>query len=130
MIKPLQLALDLFGELSGQTRRPAPRPIPRDMTTSSLGSHARFVYELRRSAQRRSLSIEVHADLRVVVRAPLRFPTRDIENFVAARALWVAAQREHFRSLPRGNEVFDVAFRKAQRRADYDAQIRMHFDAK
>ena len=101
MIRPLQLALDLFGELSGQTPRPAPRPIPRDAATSSLGSHARFVYELRRSAQRRSLSIEVHADLRVVVRAPLRFPTRDIENFVAARALWVAAQLEHFRSLPR-----------------------------
>ena len=100
MIKPLQLALDLFGELSGQIRNPAPRPIPPARTTSSPGSHAGFVYELRQSAKRRSLSIEVHPDLRVVVRAPLRFPKRDIENFVAARALWIAAQLEHFHTVP------------------------------
>ena len=55
---------------------------------------------MRLSAKRRSLSIEVHPDLRVVVRAPLRFPKRDIEDFVAARALWIAAQLEHFRSKP------------------------------
>ena len=101
MIKPLQLALDLFDELSGHIPRSAPRPIPRDETASSQKVHAGFVYELRQSAKRRSLSIEVHPDLRVVVRAPLRFPKRDIENFVAARALWIAAQLEHFRTAPR-----------------------------
>ena len=101
MIKPLQLALDLCGELTGPTHRPAPRaavPVP---TTVSHPTHAGFVYELRRSAKRRSLSIEVHPDLRVVVRAPLRLPKREIENFVAARALWTAAQIEHFRTAPR-----------------------------
>lgn len=47
------------------------------------------------------MSIEVHPDLSVVVRAPLRFPQADIEQFVSARALWVAAQLAHFRSQPR-----------------------------
>ena len=94
MIKPLQLALDLFSELAGQRSPPAHDAV-------SHTTHAGFVYELRLSAKRRSLSIEVHPDLRVVVRAPLRFPKRDIEDFVAARALWVAAQLERFRSAPR-----------------------------
>ena len=99
MIKPLQLALDLFGELAGQ--RPAPQRAAPTRDTVSPAIHAGFVYELRLSAKRRSLSIEVHPDLRVVVRAPLRFPKRDIEDFVAARTLWIAAQLQHFRSAPR-----------------------------
>jgi hypothetical protein len=101
MIKPLQLALDLFGELASHTRRPPSRPVPPVSSAISHNTHAGFVYELRLSAKRRSLSIEVHPDLRVVVRAPLRFPKRDIEDFVAARALWIAAQLEHFRHAPR-----------------------------
>lgn len=101
MIKPLQLALDLFSELAGQRSLPAPRRAPPTRIAASHTTHAGFVYELRLSAKRRSLSIEVHPDLRVVVRAPLRFPKRDIEDFVAARALWIAAQLERFRSAPR-----------------------------
>lgn len=101
MIRPLQLALDLFGELTGPARRPAPRAAAPAPTATSQGTHAGFVYELRLSARRRSLSIEVHPDLRVVVRAPLRFPKRDIEDFVAARALWIVAQLERFRTTPR-----------------------------
>ena len=101
MIKPLQLALDLFGELTHPTRRPTPGPVAGDVTASAQHAHVGFGYELRRSAKRRSLSIEVHPDLRVVVRAPQRLPTRDIEAFIAARALWLAAQLEQFRSAPR-----------------------------
>lgn len=101
MIKPVQLALDLFCELAGQRPPPAPRRAPPIGIAASHATHAGFVYELRLSAKRRSLSIEVHPDMRVVVRAPLRFPKRDIEDFVAARALWIAAQLERFRSAPR-----------------------------
>ena len=101
MIKPVQLALDLFSELAGRRSPPAPRRATPTRIAASHTSHGGFVYELRLSAKRRSLSIEVHADLRVVVRAPLRFPKRDIEDFVAARALWIAAQLERFRSAPR-----------------------------
>ena len=98
MIKPLQLALDFFGELRAQTPRPGPPT--RVVTTTTPGQHAGFVYELRKSAKRRSLSIEVLPELRVVVRAPLRLPQRDIEDFIAARAVWIAAQLAHFRSAP------------------------------
>ena len=101
MIKPVQLALDLCGEWAGRRSPPAPRRATPTRDAVSHTTHGGFVYELRLSAKRRSLSIEVHADLRVVVRAPLRFPKRDIEDFVAARALWIAAQLERFRSAPR-----------------------------
>ena len=101
MIKPVQLALDLCGELAGPRPPPAPRRVAPTHDAVSHTTHGGFVYELRLSAKRRSLSIEVHPDLRVVVRAPLRFPKCDIEDFVAARALWVAAQLERFRSAPR-----------------------------
>ena len=54
-------------------------------------------YELIRS-KRRTLGLEITADLRVVVRAPLRCSVREIERFVAAHEGWIArhlvAQRE------------------------------------
>lgn len=102
MIKPLQLALDLFGELATHGRsRPPPSAIVPSVKPALHNEPAGFAYELRRSARRRSLSIEVHPDLSVVVRAPLRFPQADIEQFIAARALWVAAQLTHFKRQPR-----------------------------
>lgn len=57
------------------------------------------VVELLRS-RRRSLAIEVHANLRVVVRAPLDCPTGAIEAFVASRRTWVERQLRHFASRP------------------------------
>jgi hypothetical protein len=46
-------------------------------------------YELRRSARRRTLSIEVHPDLRIVVRAPARASERFIAERVAERSAWI-----------------------------------------
>lgn len=101
VIKPLQLALDLLGEWTGPARPFVP-PVAIEPAAAPLASsHAGFVYELRLSARRRSLSIEVHPDLRVVVRAPQRYPKREIDNFIAARARWITAQLAHFRSAPR-----------------------------
>ena len=99
MLKPLQLALDLFGDLAQQVGRVRARPAP--PVSGTAKAPAGFVYELRQSERRRSLSIEVHPDLRVVVRAPLRCPRHEIEHFVAARAGWIRAQLEHFRHAPR-----------------------------
>lgn len=45
-------------------------------------------YELIRSS-RRTLSLEITADLRVVVRAPLRCSAREIERFVATHEEWI-----------------------------------------
>lgn len=54
-------------------------------------------YELIRS-KRRTLGLEITADLRVVVRAPQRCPLREIEQFVISHEGWIeqhlAAQRE------------------------------------
>lgn len=53
-------------------------------------------YTLLRS-RRRTLALEVTRDLRVLVRAPLRCPERDIQRFVAARAGWIQKQLERQR---------------------------------
>ncbi len=54
-------------------------------------------YELIRS-NRHTLALEITADLRVLVRAPLRCPKREIEQFVTSHEDWIerhlAIQRE------------------------------------
>ena len=53
--------------------------------------------EIRRSA-RRTVSIEVHPDLRVILRAPLRCPESVIQQFLASRREWIARQLSHFQT--------------------------------
>ena len=48
-------------------------------------------YELVRS-RRKTLSVQVTREGRVIVRAPLRLAKREIDRFVAAHAEWIAAQ--------------------------------------
>ena len=50
-------------------------------------------YELIRSS-RRTLGLEITADLRVVVRAPYRCSRREIERFVASHAGWIERHLE------------------------------------
>lgn len=54
-------------------------------------------WELRVSARRRSLSVEVHPDLRVIVRAPRHLARSVIEDWVASRSRWIEGQLERFR---------------------------------
>lgn len=56
-----------------------------------------FHYELHRSARRRTLSIEVHPDLRVIVRAPARANARFIAERVAERSAWIRRTLARFR---------------------------------
>jgi predicted metal-dependent hydrolase len=56
-------------------------------------------YELRVSARRRSLSVEVHPDFRVIVRAPARVDRGMVDAWVAERALWIERQFERFRRM-------------------------------
>lgn len=51
-------------------------------------------YTLRRSARARRLSVRVHRDARVEVVAPLRFPARQIQDFLARHRDWIAVRRE------------------------------------
>lgn len=50
-------------------------------------------YELIRSG-RRTVSLTVSRDLRVIVRAPLRCPKREIDLFVEKHTDWIAKQTE------------------------------------
>ena len=57
----------------------------------------RIAYEIRRSPRRRTLAIEVHADLRVIVRAPERTDARRITECVAERSRWISRTLERLR---------------------------------
>ncbi len=63
--------------------------------TGAVGT--RYLLDLRRSPRRRSLSVEVHADLRVIVRAPSRCTGAVIEEFITSRAAWIERHLERFR---------------------------------
>ena len=50
-------------------------------------------YELRRS-KRRTLSIEVNREAKVIVHAPLRMPLEQIENFISTHLGWIEEKQE------------------------------------
>ena len=54
-------------------------------------------YEVRASARRRSMSIEVYPDSRVLVRVPARCPAHLIASWVQSRAKWIEQKLERFR---------------------------------
>ena len=54
-------------------------------------------YEVRASARRRSMSIEVYPDSRVVVRVPARCAGHVVESWVRSRAKWIEQKLERFR---------------------------------
>jgi predicted metal-dependent hydrolase len=54
-------------------------------------------YEVRVSPRRRTISIEVHPDSRVVVRAPARCAPLEVASWVQSRAKWIERQLERFR---------------------------------
>ena len=73
-------------------------------------------YELIRS-KRKTLAIEIKKDGRVIVRAPMRVPMRDIERFINEKSEWIRVHRAK------------VLERKAQEEANpvptlTDAQLR------
>src|SRR5688572_5900114 len=54
-------------------------------------------YEVRRSPRRRTLSVEVHPDSRIVVRVPERCAAGTVASWVRSRARWIEKQLERFR---------------------------------
>lgn len=61
----------------------------------------RAVVEIRRSQARRTLSLEVHPDLRVILRAPSRCPETEIQRFLREREAWLERQIAFFRDRAR-----------------------------
>ncbi|HZM46941.1 MAG TPA: SprT family zinc-dependent metalloprotease [Burkholderiales bacterium] len=54
-------------------------------------------YEVRASARRRTMSIEVYPDSRVVVRVPARCAAPLVASWVRSRAKWIEQKLERFR---------------------------------
>jgi predicted metal-dependent hydrolase len=54
-------------------------------------------YEVRASPRRRTMSIEVHPDSRIVVRVPARCAAGTVSSWVSSRAKWIERQLERFR---------------------------------
>ncbi len=96
-MKPLQFAFDFLSGFAA--RPPAKSAIPSKPSVPAAGL-SRPRYELARHPRRRTLGIEIHPDLRVVVRAPVHCPALEIEWFVAERSAWIEAQLAYFRERP------------------------------
>src|SRR5688572_9307802 len=54
-------------------------------------------YEVRESPRRRTMSIEVYPDSRVVVRVPARCAAHLVASWVRSRARWIEQKLERFR---------------------------------
>ena len=63
-------------------------------------------YELIRS-NRKSLAVQIKPDGSVVVRAPMRYPKRDIERFLIEKSGWIEMQRA--RMLRRQESIVSVS---------------------
>lgn len=95
---PLQLVLDFLAPPRAP-EIPAPPPAP---ATAALAESAptAIAYEVMHSPRRRTLGLEVHRDLRVVIRAPLACPEDLVNRYVARHRRWIARQLEHFQQMP------------------------------
>ena len=49
-------------------------------------------------SQRKSVSLEINRELRVIVRAPMRMPEAEIRRFLAQKADWIEKARERMRA--------------------------------
>ena len=79
-------------------------------------------YELIRS-KRKTLAIEIKSDGRVIVRAPMRCPRRDIERFLLEKSDWIVQHRAKVLALREQEEanpvsaLTDVQLRGLKKRA-------------
>lgn len=69
-------------------------------------------YELVRS-RRKTLSVQVTRECRVIVRAPLRLAKREIDRFVFEHADWIARTLAHQRTLAEAHPEPDEARARA-----------------
>ena len=69
-------------------------------------------YELVRS-RRKTLSVQVTRECRVIVRAPLRLAKREIDRFVSEHADWIARALAHQRTLAEAHPEPDEAQARA-----------------
>lgn len=65
-------------------------------------------YELIRS-KRKTLAVQIKPDGSVIVRAPLRYPQREIDRFLREKADWIRIHREKMLERQAQHEAYPVA---------------------
>ena len=73
-------------------------------------------YELIRS-RRKTLSVEIKPDGRIIVRAPMRYPKREIERFLLEKSEWIRTHRARILQRQEQQEAYPIP-------ALTDAQLR------
>ena len=73
-------------------------------------------YELIRS-RRKTLSVEIKPDGRIIVRAPMRYPKREIERFLLEKSEWIRVHRARILKRQEQQEAYPIP-------ALTDAQLR------
>ena len=80
---------------------------------------AEMEYQLIRS-RRKTLSIEINREAQIIVRAPMRLPRRDIEQFLTEKRRWIGVhlerQRQRLAAHPEPDEATWKQWREDARR--------------
>lgn len=106
-VNPWQLPLDFSAQPASEPppaaqapASPVNAPAPPGGPAGTAGAATEPVFEVLHSPRRRTLGLEVHRDLRVVIRAPLACPDDLVTRYVARHRRWIARQIAHFQKLP------------------------------
>ena len=75
-------------------------PTPLESPNLERNQTPEIRYEILQSPRRRTLGLEIHRDLRVVIRAPLACPQELITRYLARNKRWINRQLAHFQTLP------------------------------
>ena len=68
-------------------------------------------------SRRKTLSVEIKPDGRIIVRAPMRYPKREIERFLLEKSEWIRAHRARILKRQEQQEAYPIP-------ALTDAQLR------
>jgi predicted metal-dependent hydrolase len=97
MSKLLQLAFDFLHPPEPMPAEPIAPAITPKITPQA---QPELRYEILHSPRRRTLGLEIHRDLRIVIRAPLACPEELITRYLARNRRWINRQLAHFKTLP------------------------------
>ena len=56
-------------------------------------------FTIKRSSKRRTVSISIYPDLRVVVSAPFRYPEEKLQTFIREKSPWIKKKLKDFAKL-------------------------------
>ena len=97
VLKPIQLLLDF---VTGRAEPVLAELVPLRSAEPKSVAPILPAYHVIPSPRRRTLGVEVHRDLRVIVRAPLGCPEDLLQRYVSRQRRWITRQLDYFKALP------------------------------